>query len=367
MRVLIDAVLGPAHPRGIGRYVTEIARHGQSSGDASFAIAIAPWHRDLYAPLADGGVELVEVPLGARRGARNTWHAHGMANLARSLNADVVHVPDRLPVLAAAGRPLVITVHDTAEVDLPGAFGPVQLRYRRWVLLDQLRRATRIIAPSRFSADRIAHLRPAAGQKTVIVSHGPGLDLAHAERAPRQLPGERFVLFVGAVQRHKSVPLLVRAFRALDAPDLKLVIAGAVHNDEVATAAAAAGDPRVVRLGDVEDAELAWLYRRASVLALPSRYEGFAIPIIEAMQFGCPVVAADAGAMPEIAGGAALLVPAGDETALSAALTRLLADASLRARLVEAGRARAAIFSWQRAAQTTISVYRASLAREKAP
>jgi glycosyltransferase involved in cell wall biosynthesis len=170
---------------------------------------------------------------------------------------------------------------------------------------------------------------------------------------------------VGAVQRHKSVPLLVRAFRALELGDAQLVLAGAVHNDEAAVAAAAQNDPRIVRLRDVDDAELAWLYRRAAVLAVPSRYEGFCIPLIEAMQFGCPVVAVNAGAMPEIAGDAALVVASGDERALAVALARVLDDADLRGQLAAAGRARAAQFSWERAATQTIAAYRVAAAASR--
>jgi glycosyltransferase involved in cell wall biosynthesis len=260
---------------------------------------------------------------------------------------------------------MVATIHDTAEIDLPDAFGFTQQRYRRRVLFQQLRRATVIVAPSRFSARRIAAVAPAAAARTVVVAHGPGLDPTSTERQPPGVSGPRFVLFVGAVQRHKSVPLLVRAFRALELGDAQLVLAGAVHNDEAAVAAAAQNDPRIVRLRDVDDAELAWLYRRAAVLAVPSRYEGFCIPLIEAMQFGCPVVAVNAGAMPEIAGDAALVVPSGDERALAVALARVLDDADLSGQLAAAGRARAAQFSWERAATQTIAAYRVAAAASR--
>jgi glycosyltransferase involved in cell wall biosynthesis len=334
-------------------------------GEAAFTVAIAPWHRKYFEPLAADGVEIEEVRLSGRLGLRNTWHAYGLGRLARALAADVIHVPDRLPVSSTAGRPLVATVHDTAEVDVPDSFGQVQRRYRRWVLFQQMRRATVIVTPSHFSAGRIAALAPAAAARTVVVAHGPGLDATRAERAPAGFSGERFVLFVGAVQRHKSVPLLIRAFRALGARDAQLVIAGAVHNDEAAVAAAAADDPAIVRLRNVDDAELVWLYRRAAVLAMPSRYEGFCIPLIEAMQFGCPVVCASAGAMPEIAGDAAIPVPVGDEAALRDALARILGDEALRGELGVAGRARAAQFSWERAATATVAAYRLAVTNSR--
>lgn len=361
MRVLVDAVLGPSHPRGIGRYVRELSHHMARSGDVDITVAIAPWHRDYYAPLTAVGVELAQVRVGARRGLRSTWHAYGVDRLARLVRADVIHVPDRMPVIATAGRPLVVTLHDTAEIDQPDAFGAIQLRYRRWVLRDQARRATRIIAPSHFAAQRIAALNPTAARRTAVVTHGAGLDPDQPQVDPGQIGGRPFVLFVGATQRHKSVPLLVRAFRALDRHDMALVIAGPAHNDEAAVSAAAGADPRVIRLRDPEDGVLAWLYRHAALLVLPSRYEGFGIPLLEAMGAGCPVVAADAAAIPEICGDAALLFPPGDEVALVKRLARLMGDDELRARLVAAGRERAAAFSWARSATETVEVYRAAL------
>ncbi|HUP83219.1 MAG TPA: glycosyltransferase family 1 protein [Candidatus Limnocylindria bacterium] len=362
MRVLVDAVLGPAHPRGIGRYVRELTDHIARSGQATVTIAIAPWHRDYYAPLAGHGVELAAVHVGARPGLRNLWHAHGVGRLARSLRADVIHVPDRVPVIATADRPLVVTVHDTAEVDQPDAFGPLQLRYRRWVLGDQVRRATQIISPSQFAAARTAELDSRAVGRTTVVTHGPGLDADQAQAQPAQMRGRRFVLFVGATQRHKSVPALVRSFRALARPDLDLVIAGPAHNDEAPVTAAADEDPRVIRVRDPHDSELAWLYANATLLAMPSRYEGFCIPLLEAMRAGCPVIAADTAAIPEISGDAALLFAPGDEIALTENLARLIADDPLRATMSAAGRDRAAAFSWARAATETVAVYRAALA-----
>jgi glycosyltransferase involved in cell wall biosynthesis len=332
--------------------VHALTDHMARSGDAAITVAIAPWHRDYYAPLADVGIELAQVRVGALRGVRQAWHAYGVSRLARSLRADVIHVPDRMAVIATARRPLVVTLHDTAEIDQPSTFGALQLRYRRWILRDQVRRATRIIAPSQFAAQRIGALSPHALARTAVVAHGAGLDPAQPQVQPGQVRGRPFVLFVGATQRHKSVPLLVRAFRALDRQDMDLVIAGPAHNDEVAVSVAAGSDPRVIRVRDPHDAVLAWLYHHATLLALPSRYEGFCIP----------VVAAEAAAIPEIGGDAALLFAPGDEIALVKRLARLIGDEALRARLAAAGRERAAAFSWDRAATETLAVYRAALA-----
>ncbi len=118
--------------------------------------------------------------------------------------------------------------------------------------------------------------------------------------------------------------------------------------------------PGVVTPGSLADDDLDALYRTAAVLALPSRYEGFGLPVVEAMARGCPVVCSDAACLPEVAGGAAELVPVGDVAALADALGGVLDDDARRDRLVAAGRARAAAFTWAASAEAHARAYRAA-------
>jgi glycosyltransferase involved in cell wall biosynthesis len=368
MRVLVDALTMPGDPRGIGRYVrglagaiAEVAPAGPAP-ETRVLVVHGRWHADFYAPLAARGVELLPIAgRGGGRLARHAWHAAGLPAVARSARADVIHVPDRMPVLATFGPPLVVTVHDVAEYDHPDAFGSLQRRYRRLILDGQLRRARRLVTPSEFSAQRLRRVRPSAAARTSVVHSGPGLDPATEAAAPAIAIPTPFFLCLGAVQRHKNLPRVIRAFRGLAARSAGLVVVGADHNDRDAVSRAAAGDRRIVRLPNASDAEVAWLYRHAVALLFASEYEGFGFPIVEAMAFGCPLLTSDRGAMRELADGAALLVDPLDEPAIRTALARLLDDRALGTHLAEAGRERAARFSWVRAASGMLSVYRDAL------
>jgi glycosyltransferase involved in cell wall biosynthesis len=190
---------------------------------------------------------------------------------------------------------------------------------------------------------------------------------------PRPEPGEaglvdallpdgcgRFVLSVGTAEPRKDLPGLVRAFDRLAVTDVALVLAGPPGWGEAALTEAisqAGSRARIVQTGWVEDSVRAALYRRASVLAYPSLYEGFGFPPLEAMAAGVPVVATRAGSLPEVLGDAALLVEPGDHEGLAAALASALDDAALRQQLVARGTAQAARFSWDRCGDGLVQLY----------
>jgi len=171
------------------------------------------------------------------------------------------------------------------------------------------------------------------------------------------------VLFVGTVEPRKGLDTVLDAVAALRAsghPELSLAVAGAAGWGELPDLE----QPWVDWRRGVDDASLATLYRGAVALALPSRYEGFGMPVVEAMAHGCPVVTSTAACLPEVAGGAAVLVPPDDVDALAAALAALLGDDARRAALTASGRKRAAAFSWRASAEAHMVAYRH--ARERA-
>jgi alpha-1,3-rhamnosyl/mannosyltransferase len=166
-----------------------------------------------------------------------------------------------------------------------------------------------------------------------------------------------YLLFVGNPKPHKNLPALLAAYAELAArrSDLPpLLLAGGERDD------APAGGVR--RIGVVAEGDLPALYRGARALVLPSLWEGFGLPALEAMASGTPVVAAARGALPELVGDAGLLFDPDDATALPAALARIVDDAALRAELARRGRERAAGYSWRETARATLAVYRDVLA-----
>lgn len=172
-----------------------------------------------------------------------------------------------------------------------------------------------------------------------------------------------YVLALGTVEPRKALPVLVRAFASIAGrhPGVALVIAGAEGWGAGELQRALEASPareRTVRLGWVGGQERDELLAGATVFAYPSLYEGFGLPPLEAMAAGAPVVASDAGALPEVLGDAALFVPAGDEEALAGALDRLLGDPQAREDLVARGARQAALYSWERCAREMEALYR---------
>jgi O-antigen biosynthesis alpha-1,2-mannosyltransferase len=268
----------------------------------------------------------------------------------------------RLP--RASFRRAVTTFHDLFVMS--GDYSSPEFRKRFTGLArDAARRSDHIIAVSHFTAGQIAGHLNIPSDRISVVHHGvdpiPEVSPGQRETFRRKLDLEGpFVLHVGAIQKRKNVARLLEAFEGLG-ERYRLVLAGAsgygaqeildsIDNSPVR--------PRIRVLGYCSRDELNNLYRSAAVLAFPSLEEGFGFPVLEAMSAGLPVVTSDGSALQEVAGDAALLVDPQDAASLRSALQTALEDPSVRERLVAAGSCRAAEFTWRRAAQETLAVYR---------
>jgi glycosyltransferase involved in cell wall biosynthesis len=289
---------------------------------------------------------------------------------------DVLHGPANALPLFYRGR-AVVTVHDLAVYEHPEWF-PSGLPgsdsfSQRVVVPSSLSHARRIIAVSEHTRQDVIRIFGQDKAKIEVVHEGVDLAQPSAEndevlRRHGLAKGE-YVLFLGTVEPRKNVDALVRAFvRAASAKripeNISLVIAGA-DGWKFASAAEAMGvarreigERRVRRIGYVPRADKSAVIAGAAAFAYPSSYEGFGLPPLEAMAHGVPVVSSDASSLPEVLGGAALLVPPRDEAALADALVRVLADASFANGLREKGRRRAAELSWRKTARETLAVYR---------
>ena len=268
---------------------------------------------------------------------------------------DVLHLP-AWGVPPGLSVPVVATGYDATPLRFPS---PPQAwpRRRLAMALRSLARATLVHAISAHARDELAVFAGVRRERCRVVHLGAGEPFAPA---PSPLP-PRHLLYVGGLDPHKNLDLLVAMLLLPGAERLPpLVIAGPSAPAAGALAAAAAAG-RVRFAPARSDEELAELYRQALALLLPSRNEGFGLPAIEAMACGCPVVAADTGALPEVCAGAAVLLSPDRPEAWLDALAGLQGDGDERTRLAAAGLARARELTWTAAARGLVDLYRAAI------
>jgi glycosyltransferase involved in cell wall biosynthesis len=304
------------------------------------------WARELAARLPrlrPGGYAVVVPPRALAHRAGHAWEQ--LALPAATARAPALLCPANLAPVAA--RNVVVVLHDAAALRRPDWYSRAYATWQRALLPLIARRARGVITVSEFSRAELAEL---LGVDAAVVPGGVGEAFTpHADPGParRALKLDRpYVLCVASHTARKNLGALRPAAHALAAEGVDVVVAGG-HRPQFQ---AESGLAPLRVLGAVPDELLPGLYAGAEAFVLPSRYEGFGLPVLEAMAAGTPVLAADAGALPETCGGAARLAPP-DADAFAAALTGLLADEAERARLCAAGLERAAAFTWDRTAR----------------
>jgi glycosyltransferase involved in cell wall biosynthesis len=277
------------------------------------------------------------------------WYLAALPARARKDGVDVLHCPThRAPVRSAV--PLVVTFHDLAVLRHPETFNRWTRTYSRLALPRVAKTARRLIAVSEFTKRELLDLLEVPEEKVRVIPNavGPPFD-AQGEAATGD-----YVLAVSTLEPRKNLPRLVEAYRRAGLNGLQLLVAGAPGWGGVRVE----GDG-IRWLGEVQDDELARLYRGARCVAYVSLYEGFGLPVLEAMACGAPVVAGRNDASEEVAGTAAVLVDPLDPDAIAAGLTEAI-DRSEELRQLGLERARA--FDWREVAQATVEVYREAAA-----
>jgi glycosyltransferase involved in cell wall biosynthesis len=346
LRVVVDARPLVGHRTGIGVHTAEIA--ARLPFDPPLLLAA-------HAPIEDrSGIERlpVRVDPAATGGA---WQQLTLPRVLAAEKADVLWGPHgTLPLRGST--PAVATLHDLTSITAPFGHELRTVVSFNALISASLRRAAEIAAVSRRTAEAVSRGFGIPLRRIEIVPNGVGEafgpDAGDASLLPPGIEPHQYVLYVGTIEPRKGIADLVDGWESL-APRPRLVLCGdrgwglGRLRERIE---AHAGHGEIVVTGFVETRTLASLYRFAKLFVYPSRQEGFGIPPLEAMACGAPVVATRAGAIEEIAEGAALLVAPGDRAALAGAIRRLLADAALRAELAERGIARAARYSWRRSA-----------------
>ncbi len=354
LTVIAEQILAPV-PGGTGRYARQILTAlTETAPDGWRVRSSTAWHRDTAAarvPDVDGPHRL---PVGSRV-LSQAW----LSGLPPWPRGDRVHATTplfpgpRSPLLGR--RPVVVTVHDTVPWSHPETLTPRGVSWHRAMVGRAVRYADHLVVPTRAVADELGALFPTAADRIAVVGHGVTTLPAPVDAARRAaalgLP-DRFVLSLATVEPRKGLDLLVPAMAGVSV-DLVVVGQPGWGDVDLGRWADEAGVPRsrIHLLGRVSDADLAVVLQRAAVLAVPSRAEGFGLPVLEGMANGVPVVHSDAPALVEVGGGATSVFPREDIGALAARLDSVLEDPVLAADLAARGLTRSANYSWRRAAE----------------
>ena len=335
----------------------------------------ATYIRDLHAAIEaanppDLDVRFVSGPAGLpRRNALTTignltldlaWQHIALPILARRNHADVIHAPfNWAPRWSPC--PTVVTVQDLAWERVPDTFPAAFRRYARIFTKQSARRAARVITTSTSTARDLTALYGVADQDMRTIPIG-----IHPDPTPSPTPRKPFVLAVGEFEPRKRILDLIAGHRTYfhsapaDPAPCRLVLVGEGGRDQAAVGAAAG--PECDMLGFVDDATLADLYRTATLLVYPSSYEGFGLPVLEAMAHGCPALIARNSSLAEVGGDAALYIDTQTADGIASALTDVLADRPALLARGEICRAHAAGFAWSHIADETLAVYREAMA-----
>jgi len=302
------------------------------------------------------------------------WTVMALPRLARADRLDLLHVQYMAPFVSPC--PVISTIHDISFKLYPQWFTWRDRVVMNRFLPGSLRRTASVLAPSEATASDIAAQYSYPRERIFVTPEASGEQfLTQPDAADRarirakfQMPGP-YMLYVGNLQPRKNVRRLIRAFVAARTQKRfaeQLILAGqpawkCAEEQRLLHDAAAAGHVR--HIGYVEDNDLPALYAEATALLFPTLYEGFGLPVLEAMAVGTPVLTSNVSSLPEVAGDAALLVDPRNEAAIGAAVAQLAYDVELRERLGAAGRNRAQLFAWSTTAELTIAAYEQTVGR----
>jgi len=376
MHVFIDALSvragwnlgGQTYVQGLVNSLVEMDR------DNEYTVLVTAGNRELFALRSPTARPYVAPINNSRRMTRLLYEQLWLPVIARSLRTDVVHFPGNLiPLLSGLSRiASVVTVHDLSpffyQRNFPGHAGRMEMIIKKRLYKYSLGHSDIVVTDSEFSRREILSHFDVAPEKVVVIYPGctplPRMETGIDAVLRRYGVSKPYVLALGRTNKHKNFDGLARAFsqakKKYGLPH-NLVIAGppgSGHQD-LLSAIEGTGAGAFTRLtGYVDAIDLAGLYQGAELMAMPSLYEGFGFPVIEAMHLGVPTLVSNAASLPEVAGDATVYVDPGNIDSMADTLGGALTDGALLLQLGEKGKIQAAKFSWQRAAVQTLPVWR---------
>jgi glycosyltransferase involved in cell wall biosynthesis len=365
LRVIVDQLVNDTRG-GIDRYAEELTRQLIATAPAGCDVEgivsyVPPEAMDAVQRRLPGLAHLHKAPL-TRRELSAAWQ-YGMP---APIGHGLIHAPSLFAPLRKRDRregdQLTVTIHDVVPWTHPESMSAYSVYWHKAMAKRARNHADAVVVPTHAVAEQLAEFLD-FGDRVRVIGGGPAstlrLPVDESERAARLKLPERYILTMGTIEPRKGIGALIEAIALPDVGGLPLLIAGPDRHGEVSAtgAAAAAGLPedRVRALGVLDDEDLAVVLRRATVFVYPSLAEGFGLPIVEAFQFGTPVIHSDDPALVEVGGGAGLVVErnpgVGYPERLAVAISQVITDRTLSDRLRVQATDRARAFSWRDSAE----------------
>ena len=364
MKIGIDCRLHYYNRAGIGRYIRNLVREFPECATDEMELVLFQSRRERERLSQASALRCRKLVTPAH----HRWERWLLASEIAPRSVDVLHSPDHVAP-NRFGWQSVVTVCDLAFLAHPEAYSSASLLYYTQIFRT-LTEAARVITISDFTRQEVLNRVSIAPEKVVTTPLAVDPGYYPRKQADCDAVGNRletpdsYLLVVGTIEERKNLERLLAGYASLPRKDRPhLVFAGGrgYHYDRVLEAVQEHRLEDFVKfLGYVDEADLPMLYTRAVALLYPSRYEGFGLPILEAMACGCPVVTSNCGSMAEVAGDAAILVDPNSAESIAHGIASLLASPSLREALIAKGNARVQEFSWRTAAEQTLDVYRSA-------
>jgi Glycosyltransferase len=348
---------------GIGTYIRHLIREYVSmQSDREFLLYLGP--EEAKTIVVPSGWKTCVVPYGKY----SLSELFLLGRKVRASNISVYHSPHYTLPFGLASRS-VVTVHDLIHLRFPQFFSPLHRAYSyvmirhavqdsQFVITDSEFTKLDILRSFRIKEEKIIPIHLGVSKRFKVVDDPSKI----AQFRSRFGLSRQYILFVGNTKPHKGLEVLLRAFKSIIPvfPEVELVFVGGLLNNDKRLESILSQPEftgKVKALGTLSDEDLVLAYNAAEMLVLPSLYEGFGLPALEAMACGIPVIVSNAGSLPEIVGDAAIVCETGNHGSFAEAMTSLLRDPQLKNRLIELGKKHVVRFSWQLTAQKTMNVY----------
>jgi glycosyltransferase involved in cell wall biosynthesis len=376
MRVAINCQILAVNRLGVGRYTENLVKALTNIDEENQYLLLASSRIDSASFPRKSNLEILttKVPIVGTK-TRILWEQFCLPFSLLGRGIDLVHFPDlSLPVLPFLRCPYVVTIHDLTHYAFREAYTPGKVLYKRCTTLVAVRGASRIIAVSESTKQDIVETFAVPGWKIAAVYSGltemfkpiTNKEQLEKTRTKFHLPS-RYILHVGSIDPRKNLVTLLKAYanlaREANLPHELIVVGSKEYNYGPVFDAVQSLDlaDRVVFLDFVSNEDLVNIYNMAELFVFPSIHEGFGFPPLEAMACDVPVITSNTSSLPEIVGDAALLVDPYDTQGLAETMHRVLTDDGLRSEMVQRGHRRVKLFSWRRAAEETLKVYKEAI------